>query len=79
MAVIEFVIVLIIAYSLAPIIITGIWLFKAKKLGYSWKETWKIEMYNMDIHYAKRGLYMNGYSISDINEELPKEIVYIKK
>jgi len=74
-----FILVLLIVFSLTPTLITFIWIFKSKKLGYSWKETWNIEMYNMKISHTIKSLHMDGYDINDIKEEMPDFIKYKNK
>jgi hypothetical protein len=60
-------------------IITSIWLFKTRQKGYSWKETFKIEMYNSRISTYERAGYMQGYNLKDIRKTLPKRIKYVWK
>jgi hypothetical protein len=70
------VVFLAILFSIAPTLITLKWLRFTKRKGYSWLETWKIEMHNSDISYAEYGLYMAGYDMSYIIKSLPKRIAY---
>ncbi len=67
---------LTIIFSIMPIVITCIWFFGTRKKGYSWRETWEIEMHNSRRSSTESALYIAGYDLSDIERALPKRIRY---